>query len=226
MKPLLNYCWEQCESNWLCKHSDLLWSTQCSEKDDKSHFLVATHFSNSHLLIAGVQLWKLEERPNVGSMLLRLNFSTDVAPRLLFLKDIGVEDSRFGYIISHNPFILTESLENLHARWDEGMETIDAFFIFAKIINTQSAEISHSSRCNHVLYTSIVTGQVIFLLCSLNNVPIFPLFAKGELSQVKEVQCWDCCVHGVQSSVSAQLQCEEAGQQTGVLSAATEPQCF
>lgn len=69
------------------------------------------------------------------------------------------------------------------------METIDAFFIFAKIINTQSAEISHSSRCNHVLYTSIVTGQVIFLLCSLNNVPIFPLFAKGELSQVKEVQC-------------------------------------
>lgn len=153
MKPLLNYCWEQCESNWLCKHSDLLWSTQCSEKDDKSHFLVATHFSNSHLLIAGVQLWKLEERPNVGSMLLRLNFSTDVAPRLLFLKDIGVEDSRFGYIISHNPFILTESLENLHARWDEGMETIDAFFIFAKIINTQSAEISHSSRCNHMYYT-------------------------------------------------------------------------
>lgn len=79
-------------------------------------FLVATHFSNNHLLIAGVQLWKLEERPNVGSMLLRLNFSTDVAPRLLFLKDIGVEDSRLGYIISHNPFILTESLENLHAR--------------------------------------------------------------------------------------------------------------
>lgn len=70
----------------------------------------------SKLVQLGVQLWKLEERPNVGSMLLRLNFSTDVAPRLLFLKDIGVEDSRFGYIISHNPFILTESLENLHAR--------------------------------------------------------------------------------------------------------------
>ncbi|KAM8767827.1 transcription termination factor 3, mitochondrial isoform 1-T2 [Acanthopagrus schlegelii] len=70
----------------------------------------------SKLVQLGVQLWKLDERPNVGSMLLRLNFSTDVAPRLLFLKDIGVEDSRFGYIISHNPFILTESLENLHAR--------------------------------------------------------------------------------------------------------------
>lgn len=70
----------------------------------------------SKLVQLGVNLWKLEQRPNVGNMLLRLNFSTDVAPRLLFLKDIGVEHSRFGYIISHNPFILTESLENLQAR--------------------------------------------------------------------------------------------------------------
>ena len=67
-------------------------------------------------LIAGVNLWKLEKRPNVGSMLLRLDFNTDVAPRLLFLKEIGVEDSRFGYIITHNPFILTECLENMQAR--------------------------------------------------------------------------------------------------------------
>lgn len=49
-------------------------------------------------------------------MLLRLDFDTDVAPRLLFLKDIGVDDSRFGYIITHNPYILTEDLENLQAR--------------------------------------------------------------------------------------------------------------
>ncbi|XP_044026702.1 transcription termination factor 3, mitochondrial isoform X2 [Siniperca chuatsi] len=70
----------------------------------------------SKLVQLGVNLWKLEQRPNVGSMLLRLNFNTDVAPRLLFLKDIGVEDSCFGYIVTHNPFILTESLENLQAR--------------------------------------------------------------------------------------------------------------
>uniref|UniRef100_A0A3P9NNK3 Mitochondrial transcription termination factor 3 n=1 Tax=Poecilia reticulata TaxID=8081 RepID=A0A3P9NNK3_POERE len=37
-------------------------------------------------------------------------------PCLLFLKEIGVEDSRLGYIISHNPFILSENLENLQAR--------------------------------------------------------------------------------------------------------------
>nr|XP_046273474.1 transcription termination factor 3, mitochondrial isoform X2 [Scatophagus argus] len=70
----------------------------------------------SKLVQLGVNLWKLEQRPNVGSMLLRLNFNTDVAPRLLFLKEIGVQDSCFGYIITRNPFILTESLENLQAR--------------------------------------------------------------------------------------------------------------
>lgn len=70
----------------------------------------------SKLVQLGVNLWKLEQRPNVGSMLLRLNFNRDVAPRLLFLKEIGVEDSRLGYIITCNPFILKESLENLQAR--------------------------------------------------------------------------------------------------------------
>ncbi|XP_071231228.1 transcription termination factor 3, mitochondrial isoform X3 [Salvelinus alpinus] len=68
------------------------------------------------LVQLGVQLWKLEQRPNVSSMLLRLDFQTDVTPRLVFLKQLGVEDSRLGYLISHNPFILTESLENLQAR--------------------------------------------------------------------------------------------------------------
>lgn len=75
-----------------------------------------TTFLMTERLIAGVNLWKLEQRPNVGSMLLRLNFNTDVAPRLLFLKEIGVDDSHFGNIITRNPFILTESLENLQAR--------------------------------------------------------------------------------------------------------------
>ncbi|XP_028255092.1 transcription termination factor 3, mitochondrial [Parambassis ranga] len=70
----------------------------------------------SKLVQLGVSLWKLEKRANVGSMLLRLDFNTDVAPRLMFLKGIGVEDSRLGYIISHNPFILTETLENLQTR--------------------------------------------------------------------------------------------------------------
>lgn len=50
-------------------------------------------------------------------MLLRLDFQADVKDRLLFLKDVGVEDSRLGAFITRNPFILTEGLENLRARW-------------------------------------------------------------------------------------------------------------
>ncbi|XP_072226972.1 transcription termination factor 3, mitochondrial isoform X2 [Leuresthes tenuis] len=84
-------------------------STSLGDYVDKSETL-------TKLVQLGVNLWKLEQRPNVGSMLLRLDFNTDVAPRLLFLKEIGVEDSRFGYIITHNPFFLTENLENLQAR--------------------------------------------------------------------------------------------------------------
>ncbi|XP_008329947.2 transcription termination factor 3, mitochondrial [Cynoglossus semilaevis] len=84
-------------------------STSLRDYVDKSETL-------NKLVQLGVDLWKLEQRPNVGTMLLKLDFDTDVAPRLLFLKDNGVEESRFGYILTHNPFILTEDLENLHAR--------------------------------------------------------------------------------------------------------------
>ncbi|KAA0710332.1 Transcription termination factor 3, mitochondrial mTERF domain-containing protein 1, mitochondrial [Triplophysa tibetana] len=70
----------------------------------------------SKLVQLGVDLWKLEQRPNVGSMLVKLDFHADVAPRLLFLKDLGVEESKLGSLLTKNPFILTESLENLEAR--------------------------------------------------------------------------------------------------------------
>lgn len=95
-----------------------------SEVIDCCRFAAYTHLSLvlecylTHIIctIAGVNLWKLEQRPNVGSMLLRLDFNRDVAPILLFLKDIGVDGSHFGKIITQNPFILTESLENLKTR--------------------------------------------------------------------------------------------------------------
>ncbi|KAK9957657.1 hypothetical protein ABG768_011888 [Culter alburnus] len=70
----------------------------------------------SKLVQLGVNLWELERRPNVGSMLVRLDFHADVAPKLLFLKDLGVEESKLGTLLTKNPFILTESLDNLEAR--------------------------------------------------------------------------------------------------------------
>ncbi|KAG7268450.1 hypothetical protein CRUP_037010 [Coryphaenoides rupestris] len=68
------------------------------------------------LVQLGVALWKLEQRPNVGTMLLKLDFETDVVPRLVFLKRIGVENSGLAYILSRNPFILKEDVDHLQSR--------------------------------------------------------------------------------------------------------------
>lgn len=70
----------------------------------------------TNLVHLGINLSKLEERPNVGSMLVRLNFQEDVVPLLLFLKDLGVQDVQLGLMLTKNPFLFTENLENLQAR--------------------------------------------------------------------------------------------------------------
>lgn len=49
-------------------------------------------------------------------MLVRLDFQEEVVPRLLFLKDLGVQDFHLGLVLTKNPFLLTESLEDLQDR--------------------------------------------------------------------------------------------------------------
>ncbi|XP_072107817.1 transcription termination factor 3, mitochondrial [Mobula birostris] len=68
------------------------------------------------LVLLGVDLSKLERRPNVANMLLRLDFDRDVKERLLFLKDVGVEKDFLGAFLTRNPFVLTENIENLQKR--------------------------------------------------------------------------------------------------------------
>ncbi|XP_030072832.1 transcription termination factor 3, mitochondrial isoform X2 [Microcaecilia unicolor] len=68
------------------------------------------------LLLLGVDLSKLERRRNVGTFLLRLDFEKDIKEKLLFLKDVGLEDSQLGPFLTKNPFILSEDMENLQTR--------------------------------------------------------------------------------------------------------------
>ncbi|XP_075684137.1 transcription termination factor 3, mitochondrial [Rhinoderma darwinii] len=68
------------------------------------------------LVMLGVDLSKLEKRPNVGTFLLKLDFEKDISKILFFLKDVGVEDNQLGSFLTKNPFILSEDLENLHKR--------------------------------------------------------------------------------------------------------------
>ncbi|KAM9494730.1 transcription termination factor 3, mitochondrial [Clarias gariepinus] len=77
---------------------------------------VETSETLKNLVHLGVNLSKLEERPNVGSMLVRLDFQKDVVPLLFFLKDLGVQDVQLGPMLTKNPFLLTKSLENLQTR--------------------------------------------------------------------------------------------------------------
>ncbi|XP_063780238.1 transcription termination factor 3, mitochondrial [Pseudophryne corroboree] len=68
------------------------------------------------LVLLGVDLSKLEKRPNVGTFLLKLDFEKDISKILLFLKDLGLEDSQLGPFLTKNPFILREDIDKLHKR--------------------------------------------------------------------------------------------------------------
>ncbi|XP_068093796.1 transcription termination factor 3, mitochondrial [Hyperolius riggenbachi] len=68
------------------------------------------------LVLLGVDLSKLEKRPNVGTFLLKLDFERDISKILYFLKDVGLEDSQLGPLLTKNPFILSEDLDNLQKR--------------------------------------------------------------------------------------------------------------
>ncbi|XP_063307292.1 transcription termination factor 3, mitochondrial [Pelobates fuscus] len=68
------------------------------------------------LVLLGVDLSKIERRPNVANFLLRLDFEKDVSKVLFFLKDVGLEDNQLGQFLTKNPFILSEDLDNLQKR--------------------------------------------------------------------------------------------------------------
>lgn len=59
---------------------------------------------------------KVEKRPNAGQLLLRLDFEKDIRKRLLFLKDVGVEDNQLGPFLTQNPYILAVDMEALETR--------------------------------------------------------------------------------------------------------------
>ncbi|XP_074841783.1 transcription termination factor 3, mitochondrial [Carettochelys insculpta] len=70
----------------------------------------------SKLVLLGVDLSKVEKRPKAGQLLLTLDFEKDVRKRLLFLKDVGVEDNELGPFLTQNPYILGEDMEALETR--------------------------------------------------------------------------------------------------------------
>nr|XP_018896544.1 PREDICTED: transcription termination factor 3, mitochondrial [Bemisia tabaci] len=63
-----------------------------------------------------VQLWKFEKKPDICNYILSLDYDRDMKNHLLFLHKIGVPGENFGNIITKNPFIFKEDLDNLQIR--------------------------------------------------------------------------------------------------------------
>lgn len=68
------------------------------------------------LIKLGVNLYKLEKKPDLAQFVLGLNFETQVQPHLLFLKDQGVAPEELAKWLTKNPAILKEDLDDLHVR--------------------------------------------------------------------------------------------------------------
>ena len=52
----------------------------------------------------------------MASLLLRSDFDRDIAPYVRFLIEVGVSPDKLGHVLTVNPHILTEDLENLEER--------------------------------------------------------------------------------------------------------------
>lgn len=70
----------------------------------------------SNLVKIGVSLADIEKREGAADIIIKLDFEKDVQPFLLFLKDVGVDDENIGRVITKNPYLLKEDLQDLKAR--------------------------------------------------------------------------------------------------------------
>lgn len=85
-------------------------------------FNLAAHVNNSatlqQLIQLGVDLSSIERRKGLGQFVLKLEFEENVKPFLIFLSDQGVSADDFGAMITKNPLLFKESLEDLQTRVD------------------------------------------------------------------------------------------------------------
>lgn len=90
------------------------------QKGSFPSFNFAAYANNSELLQnfvnLGVNLSKIEKRQGLGEFILKLDWDRDVTKYLLFLKDLGVPSEAFGALLTRNPLIFKESIDDLETR--------------------------------------------------------------------------------------------------------------
>ncbi|XP_065164181.1 transcription termination factor 3, mitochondrial [Atheta coriaria] len=68
------------------------------------------------LVKLGVNLHKLEKKTDVPEFILGLKFETDIKEHVILLHDLGLTVEQIGVILTKNPFILKECLDDLKVR--------------------------------------------------------------------------------------------------------------
>lgn len=79
------------------------------------------YFANSSQVLKtfiemGVSIREWDKNTAIGSFVLQLDFERDVKPRLLFLHDIGLAAEAHAQIITKNPMLFKESIDDLKVR--------------------------------------------------------------------------------------------------------------
>lgn len=68
------------------------------------------------LVHLGVELYKLEKKPDIAQFILQLDFERDLKKHIIFLTDLGLQTEDLGKFITKNPLIFKEDLDNLEVR--------------------------------------------------------------------------------------------------------------
>ncbi|KAK7100151.1 hypothetical protein V1264_023144 [Littorina saxatilis] len=66
----------------------------------------------------GVDLSAVEKVSDAADFVVQANWDVDIQPRLLFLRDVGVDDSQLGHVLTKNPLLLKEDVEDMQMRID------------------------------------------------------------------------------------------------------------
>lgn len=86
-------------------------------KPMKPSYNLAPYFSQSEVLqklvALGVDLSAIEKVPEAADHIVQANWDRDIQPRLLFLHDIGILDSNLGHVLTKNPLLLKEDLDDM-----------------------------------------------------------------------------------------------------------------
>ena len=61
----------------------------------------------------GVDLSVIEKVSEAADFVVQANWDADIQPRLLFLRDVGVEDVELGHVLTKNPLLLKEDVEDM-----------------------------------------------------------------------------------------------------------------